>query len=227
MRGILTRVEELASQLDADWIILHDADERRRSPWPGIGLRDALYHVDSSGFTCIDHVTLNFWPVADGYDATCELESYFPYFDFSSHPGHFHQRRAWKNPGERVSLVPTPGHDVGLYGRRVYPYKFLLKHYPLRSQAHAQRKVLEERRARFSPAERSLGWHRQYDDVTTVIRRPEDLYYFDARTFYERWLIERLSGVGIFDQPPEWATPPTWLDAAAGKQHLQHPVADR
>jgi len=212
LRGILTRVEELGQQLDADWIMLHDADERRRSPWPGVGLRDALYRVDGGGFTCIDHVTLNFWPVDDGFDGTRDLEAYFRHFEFSAHPGHFHQRRAWRNAGDRVSLAPTAGHDVGFDGRRVYPYKFLLKHYPLRSRAHALRKVFHERRARFSPAERTLGWHQQYDQLSAIVRRPDELHYFDPNTFYQQWLVERLSGVGIFESPPDWATPPTWLE---------------
>ncbi len=210
LRGILGRVEDVAAQLDADWLVLHDADERRRSPWPVVGLRDALYHVDRSGFNCVDHVTLNFWPIDNGYDATLDLESYFSHFEWSDHPGHFHQRRAWKNPGQRVSLAATAGHDVRFAGRRVYPYKFLLKHYPLRSQAHAERKVLHERGERWNPTERSLGWHQQYDQVRRFVREPSELFLFDRRTFYEQWFIERLSGVGIFGRPPEWATPPMW-----------------
>ncbi|MGI9146365.1 MAG: glycosyltransferase [Chloroflexota bacterium] len=210
LRGILARVEEVASGLDADWLILHDADERRRTPWPGVGLRDGLYHVERSGFTCIDHVTLNFWATDDSYDATRDLEAHFSHFEFSDHPGHFHQRRAWKNLGQRVSLAPTAGHDVGFHGRRVYPFKFLLKHYPIRSAAHGRRKVLQERRARWNPAERTLGWHQQYEQVQAFIRTSAELEQFDPQTFYERRLLERLSGVGIFAEPPDWATPPMW-----------------
>ena len=210
LRGILGRVEAVASGLDADWVVLHDADERRRTPWRDVGLRDALYHADRAGFTCIDHVTLNFSPVDDGYDPARDLEAYFPYFQFSDHPGHFHQRRAWKQPGTRVSLAPTAGHDVAFAGRRVYPYKFLLKHYPIRSHDHGRRKVVQERRARFDPAERALGWHQQYEHLDSFVRRPAELEYFDPDVFYEQRLLERLSGVGVFAQPPHWATPPMW-----------------
>jgi glycosyltransferase involved in cell wall biosynthesis len=210
LRAILRRVEEVATQLEADWFILHDADERRRPPWSDVSLRDALYHVDRRGFTCIDHVTLNFHPIDNDYAASQDVEEYFSYFQFSDHAGHFHQRRAWKNLAQRVELAPTAGHDVGFHGRRVYPFKFLLKHYPIRSQAHGERKVLRERRARWNPAERSLGWHQQYDQIERFVRTAAELEYFDERTFYERRLIERLSGVGIFDRPPAWATPPTW-----------------
>jgi len=211
LRGILGRVECLAERLDADWFMLHDADERRRAPWRNCGLHDALYRVDCAGFTAVDHVTLNFWPTNDEeFSAECDPESAFPYFEFSAHPGHFHQRRAWKNLGAGVSLAPSAGHDVGFFGRRVYPFKFLLKHYPIRSREHGRRKVLEERRSRFSPAERALGWHQQYDALETFTRAASDLDYFDPSTFYEERLLERLSGVGVFEKAPDWATPPIW-----------------
>ncbi|MCA1644633.1 MAG: glycosyltransferase [Chloroflexi bacterium] len=216
LRAILGRIEELVVPLEHDWVMLHDADERRRGPWPGVGLRDALYHVDRAGYTCVDHVTLNFWPTDNGYLPTHDVEEYFAYFEFSDHTGHFHQRRAWKNLGEGVSLAPSAGHDVGFYGRRVYPFKFLLKHYPFRSRSHGEYKVLHERKSRWNAAERALGWHAQYDQIDTFVRRAADLEHFDAQTFYERRLIERLSGVGVFDGAPEWATPPTWNDAGRG-----------
>jgi glycosyltransferase involved in cell wall biosynthesis len=210
LRAILGRVEDLAAQIDADWLVLHDADERRRGQWPGPGLWDTLHHVERSGFTCIDHVTLTFWPIDEGYDgASHDVESYFSFFEFSDHPGHFHQRRAWKNLGQRVALADTAGHDVRFAGRRVYPYKLLLKHYPIRSQAHGERKIQHERRERWNAAERSLGWHRQYDQVERFVRQPSELHRFDPERFYEDWFVERHSGVGIFREPPAWATPPT------------------
>jgi glycosyltransferase involved in cell wall biosynthesis len=210
LREILGRVEEVAAHLDADWVVLHDADERRRSPWPGVGLRDALYHVDRCGFNCIDHVTLNFWPTDNGYDGSQDVENYFRYFEFSNHPGHFHQRRAWRSSGRRVALAATAGHDVQFAERRVYPFKFLLKHYPVRSQEHGERKILHDRRARWNAEERSLGWHAQYDQIQTFTRSPYQLERFESPTFYERRLIERLSGLGVFANPPTWATPPLW-----------------
>jgi glycosyltransferase involved in cell wall biosynthesis len=210
LRAILGRVEELALLLQDDWIVLHDADERRRGPWPDVGLRDSLYHVDRAGFTCVDHVTLNFWATDNGYDGTQDVERYFSCFEFSDHPGHFQQRRAWKNLGEGVSLAPTAGHDVSFYGRHVYPFKFLLKHYPVRSQRHGERKVLQQRISRWNAEERALGWHAQYDHMDTFVRAAAELIQFDPRTFYERYLLERLSSVGVFERPPAWATPPTW-----------------
>jgi hypothetical protein len=217
LRRILGRVEQIASSLDADWIVLHDADERRRGPWPQVGLRQALYMVDRRGFTCVDHITLSFWPTlgAPVYDGTTDVEDALTYFEFSDHPGHFHQRRAWRQvPGQRVDLASTAGHDVQFPGRRVCPYRFLLKHYPIRSQAHGERKVLAERRPRWDATERAFGWHAQYDGVVDFVRPPSQLIRFDPASFYADWLVERLSGVGIFAEPPPWATPPVWRPLA-------------
>ena len=132
-------------------------------------------------------------------------------FELSDHPGHFHQRRAWKNLGQRVALARTAGHDVFFDGRLVYPFRFLLKHYPIRSQAHGERKILRERRSRFNAEERSFGWHAQYDVLEPsprFLRDPAELEQADRETLYEKYLIERLSGIGVFREPPSWATPP-------------------
>jgi hypothetical protein len=74
--------------------------------------------------------------------------------------------------------------------------------------------VLAERRPRWNAAERAVGWHAQYDELSSFVRDASELTLFDRATFYEEWLIERLSGVGIFTEPPAWATPPLWRPLA-------------
>lgn len=158
-------------------------------------------------------MTLNFHPIDDTFDTSdADLEAHFEFFEWSRHPGHFHQRRAWKRTSDRVSLAASAGHDVAFPGRRVFPYKFLLKHYPIRSSTHGARKVFEERKARFDTAERALGWHQQYDELvaSSFLHEPSTLIRFEPATFSERWLLERLSAVGVFDVPPDYATPPHW-----------------
>ena len=85
----------------------------------------------------------------------------------------------------------------------------MLKHFPIRSQAHGERKILRERLPRFSGAERSVGWHAQYDGIDTCnfLRDPADLCRFDPLTFAEEYLVERVSGLRVFEAPPPWATP--------------------
>ena len=160
-RQMLGRVEALAGQIEADWFVLHDADERRHTPWPAVDLRAGLYHADRRGYTCVDHVVANFWPTGEEIEPSRDVEQQLRYFNLSDHPGHYHQRKAWKNSGCAVSLASSAGHDLRFPGRLVYPFKFLLKHYPIRSEEHGRRKVLGERVPRWNHHERALGWHRQ------------------------------------------------------------------
>jgi hypothetical protein len=198
-RGLLRRVEELSQTIEADWFIHHDADELRESPWPGVSLRDGLYRVERDGFNCIDHTVLNFRPVDDGFAAGSDVESYFNYFEFGQSQPDYIQIKAWKNAGRSVSLAPSGGHEVQFDGRRVYPYKFLLKHYSVRSQRHGERKVLYERKPRWDAGEKSMGWHHHYDGVRqghNFLRRPQTLQLFDRESFLRTYLVERLSGIG-------------------------------
>jgi chromosome segregation ATPase len=64
----------------------------------------------------------------------------------------------------------------------VFPIRFLLRHYPVRGQAHGERKIEKERRAAFAPEERKRGWHVQYDGVEpgqSFLRDPETLRPYD------------------------------------------------
>ncbi len=194
------RVADLALSLSADWFVHLDPDERRRPPWASLGLRDGLYEVDRSGFNCVDHTTVNFQPVDDAFPFGSDCEAYFRWFEFGRRPGSFLQQKAWKNLGLRVERAESGGHEIRFPGRRVYPFKFLLKHYPIRSQAHGERKVFGERMPRWSLAERSRGQHVHYDHLTrghTFLRTPADLIEFRAADFNRRYLVERLSGVGL------------------------------
>jgi glycosyltransferase involved in cell wall biosynthesis len=212
-RSILARIETVAETIAANWFMFHDADERRESPWPELDLRSTLYYADRCGFNCIDHIVLNFHPTDERFDPAFDVADQLRYFEFSDHEGHFHQRKAWKNPGRRVALASTAGHDIRYRGRLVYPFKFLMKHYPIRSQAHGERKVFQDRAKRWSEEERALGWHKQYDDfqpAQSFLRDPATLNHFDPSTFYKEFLIERLSGIGVFKQAPWWATGPRY-----------------
>lgn len=196
----LRRLEELALDGPNDWFILADADGRVVPPWPGVTLRDALHYVDRCGFNCVDHTVLDFRPTDDDFCEEHDLEEHLRRFEFGRRPGHFLQRKAWKKLGRKVDMASTGGHDAQFDGRRIYPYKFLLKHYPIRSQRHGERKVFAERLPRWSREEREAGWHIQYDalgDDRRFLREPEELEEFVEPDFSRRYLVERLSGIGL------------------------------
>lgn len=180
---ILSRIEQLTEEIEADWFVFQDVDEIRASPWPGLSLRDAILKVDSEGFNCIDHTVLTFYPIDNDFSAGADFEAYFRHFEFSDKPGQFIEIKAWKNLGRRISLSKSAGHEVRFDGRRTYPFRFLLKHYPVRSQAHGEKKIFKERKPRWLPQERDKGWHTHYDHIYkghSFLRRPEELELFDA-----------------------------------------------
>lgn len=179
--AILRRKEELANEIEADWFIHHDADEIRESPWSGVSLRDAIRWVDRLGYNCIDFRVVNFPPVDDGFRKGMDPRTYFRYWQ---EPAEFDsvQIKAWKKGAAAISLAPFGGHEVRFRDRRVFPIRFLLRHYPIRSQEHGERKVFAERRQRFLEAERVKGWHVQYDswkEGDSFLAEPYHLHLYD------------------------------------------------
>ena len=197
-KRLLARIEEVTKMLQADWFIYQDVDEIRVSPWNNMNLKEAIYTVDRMGYNAIDHTVIVFEPVDNGFSQNLDFEEYFKYFHFGKRPGHFTQIKNWKNL--KTTKIVLAGHSVEFKERRVFPYKFLLKHYPIRSQRHGERKIFEERKARFSPEERKKGMHIQYDMYEpgcSFLVDPKILIRFEKEKFNEEFLIERLSGIGI------------------------------
>jgi hypothetical protein len=197
--AMLKRMEQLSREIEADWFVRRGADEVLTSPWPGVSYRDALYLVDQAGFNCIDHTIIEFYPVDDEFEAGADHEAYFKHFDFKN-LSHSNQRKAWKNHRQPISSIASAGHDVLFEGRRVYPFKFLLKHYSFRSQKHGEKKVFRERKARWNPEERARGWHIHYDAMQEghrFVESPSEKMVFDEDHFHKTYLVERLSGVGV------------------------------
>lgn len=180
-RALLARKRELARELGADWYVHHDADEMREAPWPGMSLRDAIRWVDGVGCNAIDFRVLTFAPVDDTYRAGADPRTHFERWE---EPAEYDllQRKCWKAGAPDLELAEG-GHDVRFAGRRLFPLRFLLRHYPIRSQAHGLRKVLKERKGRFADDELAYGWHRQYDHVSQpdhlFLRNPAALRPFD------------------------------------------------
>ena len=198
---LLRNTERIAAALEDGWVIHQDVDEIRESPWPGVGLRDALYHVQRCGYDAIDHTVIDFVPTDDELADGGDFEQHMRHFRFGDRPGHFLQVKAWRVRSERVDLASSGGHDARFPGRRIFPYKFLAKHYPVRSQAHGERKILAERVSRWNAQEREQGWHHHYDAVASdhVFVRPEDELLRHDETFATEYLVEHLTGVGILE----------------------------
>ncbi len=202
LERLLGRVEEVAADSGADWVIHHDADDIREAPWPAVSLVDALWAVERWGYNCSDHTVFNFRPVDNSWKPGDDLASSFPWCQFGDTPADFLQIKGWKPQASRLTMASNAGHQVDFEGRRVFPYKFLLRHYSIRSQEHGERKILRERQPRWSPEERAKGWHVHYDhynEQTSFLWPQDDLLRWG--TIDQHHLLARLSGVGMANNP--------------------------
>lgn len=189
--AILDRVEAVAATSGADWVVHHDIDEVRLPPWDA-DLREALWTVDRCGYDAVDHRVVQHHPTADDGTDDAPLLERLPWCEFERFDGNAHQVKAWKHTGVRPVIAAVGGHDIAFVNRRVFPLRFALHHFPIRSQEHGERKVLRERRARWNPEERARGWHTQYDHLPerpSFVRSTEGLLRwrpgFEARHLVE------------------------------------------
>jgi hypothetical protein len=199
LRDVLKRKEDLSRELKANWFIHHDADEYRESPWQGVRLIDAMYWVDQQGYNAIDFTVLNFFPVDNDYPSGASFTDYFKFYEFGKDSAYFKQSKAWKTTNAWVTIAEYGGHNAVFAGRKIYPYKFLLRHYPIRSQAHGCRKIFMERKPRYSLKGKERGWHVHYDIYSpgsSFLKNPKSLLEFNS-DFYANHLAERLTGVGV------------------------------
>ena len=172
----------------------NDADEICEPPWKGIRLKDAIYTVDQLGFNAIDYTVLEFHPVDNDYQPGSDLVEYFQYFFFDDAKTDYYHTNTWKNLGIPINLSDTGGHTIIFSGRKVFPYQFILRHYPIRSQDHGERKIHRERQSRYNPMEREKGWHVQYDRYkigTNFVKNPDKLLKFDEN-FYDEFIFNQM-----------------------------------
>lgn len=170
--SILRMKEGLSRELGYDWYLHVDADEIRYSPWPHLSLREGLDRVDRSGYNLINFKLFNFRLTQD-IAATNDYERDMPDYSFSEDFNHY-QVKAWKSHPE-IDIAAYGGHIARRPGARIYPTRFIHKHYPVRSLEHGRRKILQERKQRFSKAEKQRGWHVQYDQLDDV--QPQDVFW--------------------------------------------------
>jgi glycosyltransferase involved in cell wall biosynthesis len=171
---ILRRKSQLAQQLEADWFIHHDADEFRESPWPGVSLRDGIQFVHDAGYNAIDFVCLEFQGDVDSASPSQDVRAAFPCYAVAA-PHNRVQIRCWQRTDHAVDLATSGGHDVAFPDRRVFPIRFILRHYPIRGRAHFERKVRHERN--YVEHERALGWHIHYSTERAAVPKANALYH--------------------------------------------------
>lgn len=155
LRDQLLRKDEIARQLDTDWIIHADADEWHCSPWNGMTMLEAIERVDAEGFNCIqfDEMTFVPWPDEDFYHPNYHREMLW-YYAFE--PFTPHLMRAWRRTIE-PNNVGSGGHMLtASVPLSPHPTHFTLRHYIVLSFNHACRKYIGRP---YDPQELAIGWH--------------------------------------------------------------------
>ena len=179
--GILQRVEEIALANPGRWVMLHDADEIRRG-LPGRTLHESLIIAEDRGYNAVEFGVREYVPVDNSWVPGRDAENHFRYYRLPRVDSCLPHVKAWYQQRQRVDLHSSGGHSVAFAGRNISPVPFLLKHYPIRSQAHGERKVLRERLPRYSQKERAMNWHVQYDQyieqpAPNFLGDPKELIY--------------------------------------------------
>lgn len=194
---ILKRKQDIAQEMEFDWYLHCDADEVRQSPWSN-NLAESITRIDSMGFNAIDLTVIDFRPILDGYSENDDPEKFFTYFEFGKRPGHFLQVKGWK-ANKDINLVDEGGHNASFPDRKIYPFKFLLKHYPLRSVNQGNTKIFKDRLPRVERIMKETGWHTHYKvlgDQNKFLWDKDELLKF-SDDFDREYIVERLTGVGI------------------------------
>lgn len=191
LSAILENEEKLASEIDADWFIHHDADEIRQAPQPYKTLYEGIEDADRQGYNAINFEEFVFLPTSE--DESFESKDYVQemrYYYFFQ-PSLFRRLNAWKNLKVAVNLSNSGGHHVEFEGQRIFPVQFILRHYIVLSRAHALRKYAGRVHSIKEAVER--GWQRERASFT-----PAQL------TFPSRDRLKLVSDDNSWDKSEPW-----------------------
>ena len=178
------RIAALSAEIRPDWSLWHDADEYLQSPWPSVSLRSALFRADQERYNAISFQVITFPPVDNSFQSGSDCVEHFQYWT-AYYPAQCIWIRGWKGSAGNVRIAGG-GHDARVGRRYIYSEKFLIRHYPIRSQQHGEAKVFRERRPRYSAAGLARGWHVQYKDYAegkSFLQSPEKLHRLSEAVF--------------------------------------------
>jgi glycosyltransferase involved in cell wall biosynthesis len=162
-RHILARKEQLATEIQADWVMHLDADEIPESSRVGQTLAEAFAEAEAAGGNAVEFREATFVATAEDpdHDHPEFRRTMRWYYPFAPNP--LHLVRAWKRQ-THVDLLSTGGHQATFSGRRIAPVKHLLRHYLVLSREHLLRKYVHRQ---YDQGEVRRGWHGWRAHLTT------------------------------------------------------------
>lgn len=149
--GIMRRIEVLCQRLRIDWGLLFGCDELFEAPGTET-VAEYLRRVARLGYNAVMCKSVEFRPVDDTWQPEMGLKAHFEYWE----PGKANNLRIWRTRGP----IALDSHNVEFEGRRIWEGgKVIIRHYPYRSQAQAERRVFQNRQPRYLPENLAKGWH--------------------------------------------------------------------
>lgn len=176
LNRLLTRKQELAFLLDADWFIHLDADEMRLAPDGDQNLAQAIGAADAAGYNAINFLEFTFIPTVESPDHAhgnfkATMRWYYPFL-----PQSLHRVNGWKKQPQPVDLVSRSGHFVSFPGQFIYPLPFRMCHYQFLSVDHAIQKYAQRRHPAAELAQGKHGWREQLDPASIRLPAESELH---------------------------------------------------
>jgi len=187
---ILRKLYDMALVKSPDWIIFNGSDEFLESGQKDLPLKKAISHVDFKGYNLIQFNVFNFFMTDDDQDSAKSVREKMTYYSFD----HDNNYRAWKfHPGILPEL--RGGHlpiFPGDLKYRIWPRKFILRHYQFRNNEQAKKKIKERLERNEGTAETKTGWHTHYSRIN-LQRFFDPLEHTMLNKYHEdnRWNLER------------------------------------
>ena len=195
--------ESLARDIDADWIIHHEADEVMEPPAPWVRLDVAITEVDAMGYNAINFDEFVFVPLeGENFshgDYVARMQKYY-FFE----PSKKRLVRAWKRSLSASNIADSGGHPAVLESRQIFPKNFCLRHYIGLSIGHLKSRYLGRV---FAREDLMKGWHNnQVANTLGFIRPPPQEKLHDLSLDGWRTDVPQKEHL-IFDQPSRYLPP--------------------
>jgi glycosyltransferase involved in cell wall biosynthesis len=176
----LRRKAEVCAELEADWFIHADADERRLPRRSDTTLAAALAECDAGGYNAVNFIEYVFVPTLEAPDHDHDdfertMRSYYPHV-----PVLPHRLNAWRRQDQLVDLAASGGHRVWFEELRPAPWSLPMRHYLFLSREHAVEKYIGRG---YDAEELRRGWHQARSELRpeeVALQPEEELRWYDG-----------------------------------------------
>jgi hypothetical protein len=166
----LAAKSRLRAEIASDWWIHQDADEILESPRSGESLREGIERIASAGFDTINFDEFVFTPTRQNasHKRGSFVRSMKSYYFFEPKP--MRLLRAWRDLPS-IKQVDGGHRVIASSPLRCCDDAFVLRHYIVLDQAHADTKYSARR---FAPDDLANGWHGNRLHVPSSVVLPDE-----------------------------------------------------